>query len=184
MTEQEPERDRQKQIVEVALKVVGVALAIGLFIGIGTWLVVKSLDLDSNDVTPISNGPVGPVQTLPTTALPQPTDTPDPEATDSVPEVSASATPVDGDLILSASPLSVGSMERINLTGQWAGRDAVGLVVQRFESGAWANFGVQLQVNVGTFDTYVLTGRAGENRFRVYDPQSKTASNEVTVTVE
>lgn len=184
VTEQEPDRDRQQQIVEVALKVLGVAVAIGLFIGIGTWVVVKALDLDSNTVGPITSGPVNPVPTLPTTALPQPTVEPDPSETDSIPEVTAPATPVEGDLVLSASPLTVGPMERINLTGQWAGKDAVSLMVQRFESGTWANFGVSAQVNIGTFDTYVLTGRPGANKFRMYDPQSNTASNAVTVTVE
>jgi len=184
VTEQEPDRDRQQQIVEVALKVLGVAVAIGLFIGIGTWVVVKALDLNTDSVGPIVSGPVSPFQRLPTTALPQPTVSPDPSETDSIPEVTAPATPVAGDLVLSASPVSVGAMERINLTGQWAGKDAVSLVVQRFETGKWANFGVSAQVNIGTYDTYVLTGRPGENKFRMYDPQSNTASNAVTVTVE
>jgi hypothetical protein len=56
--------------------------------------------------------------------------------------------------------------------------------VQRFEGGKWVDFGVQANVNVGTFETYVMTGRAGDNRFRVFDPETKTASNDVTITVE
>jgi hypothetical protein len=73
--------------------------------------------------------------------------------------------------------------ERINLTGQWPGHDNESLLVQRFESGQWTDFGVQVRVNVGTFSTYVLTSRTGDQKFRVFDPGSETASNEVTVTI-
>ena len=86
-------------------------------------------------------------------------------------------------LYLTASPVMVQPMERINLTGQWPGQDNASLVVQRFENGAWSDFGVQVRVNVGTFSTYVMTGRTGDQRFRVFDPATQTASNEVTVTV-
>jgi hypothetical protein len=43
---------------------------------------------------------------------------------------------------------------------------------------------VHVTVNVGTFATYVMTGRPGDQKFRVFDPTSKTASNEVTVTID
>jgi hypothetical protein len=36
---------------------------------------------------------------------------------------------------------------------------------------------------VGTFETYVMTGREGDQKFRVFDPGAQVASNEVTVTV-
>ena len=88
-----------------------------------------------------------------------------------------------GGLYLSASPQFVKPMERINLTGQWPGHDAMGLMVQRQEDGEWVDFGVQTTVRVGTFATYILTGRPGDNVFRVYDPETETASNEVTVTI-
>ena len=92
-------------------------------------------------------------------------------------------TPGAGDLFLNASPVFVKSMERINLTGQWPGHDNVSLLVQRLEDGEWVDFGVQVQVRVGTFETYVMTGREGDNKFRLLDPESGTTSNEVTVTI-
>jgi hypothetical protein len=59
----------------------------------------------------------------------------------------------------------------------------VSLSVQRFEDGAWVDFGVQVQVRLGNFATYVETSRQGANAFRVYDPQTNTFSNQVSVTV-
>lgn len=184
MTEREPDQDRQQQIYAAVVKVVGVALAIGLAIGLGTWILVKSLGLDTVETSgqPIQVDPITP-SALPTTALPQPSETDEPEESESPEEPSFSSSPGDDKLLLSASPVFVDPMQRINLTGQWPGKDAVPLLVQRFEDGEWVDFGVQAQVKVGTFDTYVLTGREGDNKFRVFDPETNTASNAVTVTI-
>ena len=110
--------------------------------------------------------------------MPTGSDLPTPD--DTVPTTGA---PASGDLYLNASPVFVRPMEKIYLTGRWPGHDNEGLLVQRLEDGQWADFGVQTRVNVGTFDTYVMTGRSGDNKFRVVDPDTQTASNEVTVTV-
>ena len=175
------DEDRRGELATVVLKVLGVAVAVGLVIGIGAWVLVKAIGLDSPDT---ANDPsqVQPITPLPTTALPVPsaTDTSSPGTSD-LPTITPS--PGSGDLFLSAAPVIVDPMERINLTGQWPGHDNEGLLVQRFEGGKWADFGVQVRVNVGTFETYVMTGRSGDQRFRVYDPETRTASNEVTVTV-
>lgn len=184
MTEDDDRRDRQQQFYAAALKVLVVAIAIGAVIGIGTYGLVNALGLDDTD-DPASQGLVRtePITPLPTTALPVPTEIPgDPTPSGLV--TGTPTAPATGDLYLTASPQFVGPMERINLTGQWPGRDAVGLMVQRLEDGEWVDFGVQTQVSVGTFKTYVQTGREGDNVFRVYDPNSDTASNEVTVTIE
>ncbi|HET6168469.1 MAG TPA: hypothetical protein VFE07_16685 [Marmoricola sp.] len=175
------DEDRRGELATVVLKVVGVAVAIGLVIGIGAWVLVKAIGLDSPDPA-TDPSQVQPVTPLPSTALPVPSesDTSGPGTSD-LPTITPS--PGNGDLFLSAAPVIVDPMERINLTGQWPGHDNEGLLVQRFEGGKWADFGVQVRVNVGTFETYVMTGRSGDQRFRVYDPQSRTASNEVTVTV-
>ncbi len=184
MNESETDRDRQERLTAAALKVLGVAVAIGLTIGLGTWMLVKTLDLDTTEVSSLGPGPVEPRPQLPSTALPEPdgvrTSEPDPSPslTNTVPDGAA------GDLYLNASPVFVRPMERINLTGQWPGRDATSLLVQRFEDGEWVDFGIQVQVRVGSFATYVMTGREGDNKFRVYDPNSDAASNEVTVTIE
>jgi hypothetical protein len=174
-------RERQQEVTSVVLKIVGVAIAIGLVIGMGAWVLVKALGLDAADSTGPSFARVSPVNPLPSSALPQPggSDLPTPENTGLV----TPGASISGDLYLSASPVLVRPSERINLTGQWPGHDNESLLVQRFENGQWNDFGVQVGVHVGTFSTYVLTSRTGDQRFRVFDPESETASNEVTVTV-
>ena len=174
----EEKRERQRQITAVVLKILGVAVSIGLAIGIGAWVLVKAIGLDSTDAAGAGPGDIASIAPLPTTALPVPSDSTSPS-----PNPGVVTTPPSGSLYLSASPVLVKPMERINLTGQWPGHDNEGLLVQRFEDGNWADFGVQVHVNIGTFETYVMTGRAGDQRFRVYDPSTQTASNEVTVTV-
>ncbi len=176
--------ERQREIRRVLLKALGIVVAIAVVIWLGSWVMIKGLGLDDIETTgpPVKLQPVTP---LPTTALPVPSESPD--ATDdpedeTTEEPTADPSP-SGDLQLSVSPVAVGPMERINLTGQWPGHDAVGLAVQRFEGGQWIDFGVQARVKVGAFTTYIMTGRTGEQRFRMFDPGSKTASNEVTVTI-
>ena len=83
---------------------------------------------------------------------------------------------------LSASPLEVSPMERIYLTGTFPGGEGASLQVQRMEDG-WTDFPVSASVSGGTFSTYVMTGRSGENRFRVVDPASGKKSNPVRVRV-
>lgn len=83
---------------------------------------------------------------------------------------------------LSASPLEVSRMERIYLTGTFPGGEGASLQVQRMEDG-WTDFPVSASVSGGTFSTYVMTGRSGENRFRVVDPASGKKSNPVKVRV-
>ncbi len=75
-------------------------------------------------------------------------------------------------------------MERVNFTGTYKGADNIELQVQRFETGEWKDFGVQATVRVGTFETYIMTGRSGENRFRVYDPEADESSNVILVTID
>jgi hypothetical protein len=150
-------------------------------IGLGAWLLVKAIGLDSPDPAGPDAAMVEPVTPLPSSALPVPgvSDLPTPDNTGLV----TPGASVSGDLYLTASPVLVKPSERINLTGRWPGHDNESLMVQRFEAGQWADFGVQARVNVGTFETYVLTSRTGDQRFRVFDPTTDTASNEVTVTV-
>jgi hypothetical protein len=174
-------RDPRQELSVVVAKILAVAVAIGLVVGGGAWLLVKGLGLDSADTAGLT-GPVESGTPLPTTALPVPADSPQPSSTNTG-LVTGTTSPGNGQLYLSAAPVYVKPMERINLTGQWPGHDNEGLLVQRFEGGKWADFGVQVRVNVGTFETYVMTGHTGDQRFRVFDPQSDTASNEVKITV-
>lgn len=174
------ERDPRQELTAVVLKILGVAVAVGLVIGLGAWVLVKGLGLDSSDATTPGSALVDSTKPLPTTALPVPSASVPTD--DNTGLVTRTGTP-SGDLFLNASPVNVRPMERINLTGQWPGHDNEGLLVQRFEDGQWSDFGVQARVNVGTFETWVQTGRQGDQKFRVFDPETKTASNDVTVTI-
>jgi hypothetical protein len=191
VTDGEPGREREERnerIIAAVVKVVAVAVAIGVAIGLGTWVMVKSLDLNDVSSTAIGPAPVTPVNPLPTKALPQPHESSSPTdgltgvPTDYPTEI-VTPSPGNGDLFLNAAPVFVQPMERINLTGQWPGHDNVSLLVQRLENGQWVDFGVQVQVQVGTFATYVMTGQAGDNKFRVFDPETNTTSNDVAVTI-
>lgn len=84
---------------------------------------------------------------------------------------------------LSASPLSVSSMERIYLTGTYPRAEGASLQVQRLEGGSWRNFPTSTSVSGGTFSTYVMTGQSGPNKFRVVDRGAGKKSNPVTVRV-
>lgn len=172
------QQDRDELLKQTALKVLLIAAVVALVVGLGTWIVVKGLGL-SDTSAGSSGGQIAPVHPLPSTALPVPEQSL-PGNGDVSPSPHASA---NGDLHLDAAPVTVKPMQRINLTGTWAGQDNVSLSVQRLEGGTWTDFGVSVPVHVGTFETYVMTGHPGPQKFRVYDAGTKTASNEVTVTV-
>ena len=85
---------------------------------------------------------------------------------------------------LAASPLQAGTYERVNLTGTYRGAPAgASLQVERLEGSSWATFPTSATVNAGTFATYIETGRAGPNRFRVVDNSTGETSNVVVVLI-
>lgn len=186
-----PNPDRRNEIAVALGKAAAVVVVIGLVVWIGSWLMVKGLGLDqapagNTAAAPSSTAP--PVKPLPDKALPVPDDDEDASDEDEGADEDADdeaddEAAEDGEFTLEASPARVGTMERINLTGQWPGQDAVVLAVQRKQDGAWADFGVSAQVSVGTYSTWVMTGRVGEQKFRMYHPGTDTASNVVTITV-
>lgn len=189
--------ERQSEIKTVVLKFIGVVVALGVLIWIGTSVVVNSLDLDEVSTGPVGSADYGKVPELPRTALPtgptaSPTPTPSPTPTDDFlfpTDIPTSTEPpytpgVGSDgLTLTASSTTVRAGTMFRLLGEWPGKDQVSLKVQRFEDGDWVDFGVSTQVDIGTFDVDLLTSREGAQRFRVYDPVSDTASNDVTVTI-
>jgi hypothetical protein len=165
---------------------------------------VRVLGLDDSGGDDTVLGSPAPVSPLPTTALPDPDDTSSPDAeesddTDDDGYGDATGRPGDektggdrdnepGDrsnrgFELNATPAVAGPMERVNLTGTYAGQDNVALQVQRLENGTWATFPVTARVSMGTFETYVQTSQRGDNKFRVYDPDADKASNVVTITI-
>jgi hypothetical protein len=177
----------------VLLKGAAVLVGVCVVIALGTLIVVKALGLDSSGggggatTTALEPEPVSP---LPTTALPVPGKSGQPAADRTHGRSGRHAHQTRHDnrrargLHLTATPASVKPMERINLTGTYPHHDNMSLQVQRLEGGHWTDFaGVGATVDLGTFQTYVMTGRSGDNRFRVFDPASGQASNAVTVTV-
>lgn len=176
------DQERRDQ-VRGALTKAGLAL-VGLIavIAVTTYLVVNVLGL--NDTGSISRSPVDVPTPLPTTALPTPSSSADPtdEPSDYLTE---EPTITDGTLTLSASPVLVGPMERINLSGSYPGKDGITLQIQRLEEGdVWSVFPATATVKQGRFATYILTGRQGDNKFRVFDPATQTSSSPVTITIQ
>jgi hypothetical protein len=179
------QEERSDQVRNALLKALAAVVVIGVVIALGTTIVVRTLGLDESDSPgPVGAAPSEPVQPLPTTAIPVPGE--ESEEAEPTEEPSDEASPdagKKGDLQLDVSPVVARPMERVNLTGTYKGADNLELQVQRFEDGDWRDFGVTASVRVGTFETYVMTGRPGEQRFRMFDPQAKQGSNVVMVTI-
>ena len=176
------DEERSELLRGTLVKALAILVVIGVVIALGTTIVVRALGLNESDsaspVGPASSGP-GPSTPLPTTALPVPGESETPQPSDQ-PKPHAAG---QGDIQLQVTPTRARPMERVNLTGTYKGADNVGLQVQRFENGTWHDFGVETTVRVGTYETYVQTGKTGEQRFRMYDPQAKKGSNVELVTI-
>jgi hypothetical protein len=175
--------DTEKRPVLMGLvALVAVALVIGVLGGAAMLVGVKALGLDGGSDSGASDQGTGG-----TLYLPKPTDTPttEPPASETEPAPSpseTSATPAAA-IALSSAQVSVSPMQQIDLTGTYPTGEGAILQVQRFESGAWADFPVTASVSGGSFATYVQTSRPGPNKFRVIDTDTQVTSNEVTVTV-
>lgn len=85
-------------------------------------------------------------------------------------------------ITLQAFPLEASAGERITMTGVYPAGEGATLQVQRFE-GTWTDFPVSATVSGGMYNTYILTSRTGETRFRVTDKALGRSSNPVTVTI-
>ncbi|MDP3890909.1 hypothetical protein [Nocardioides sp.] len=172
---------------------VGVGLVVGLILGFATLGATKLLGVGGSSGT--SSGQATSQETLylPT---PQPTESaegpsitlaPPDEGGDTTGEDEPTEEPTEEttekEISLSAGQTSVGSMERIDLTGVYPGGEGSILMVQRMDSGSWVDFNVTVSVSGETFTTYIQTGRPGENRFRVRDTDSRLVSNVVRITV-
>lgn len=177
------DEERSTQVRGALFKALAVLAVIGVLIFLGTTIMVRALDLDEGSAPgPVGAGSNQPDTPLPTTALPVPGQ----ESGEPSDEPSASESPDEGTgpIELAISPVMARPMERVNFTGSYSGADNLQLEVQRFDDGQWTNFGVQATVRVGTFETYIMTGRTGENRFRVFDPATQQGSNVIMVTID
>jgi hypothetical protein len=177
------DEQRSEQVRTALFKALGVFVAIAVVIALGTVFMVHALGLNqSDDDGPLGASATGSPSPLPTKALPVPSQSASPSD-----QPSGDATPAeggDGDIELEVSPVIASPMERINLTGTYKGADNQVLQIQRYTDGTWTNFDAKTTVRVGTFATYIMTGRAGENRIRVFDPKANKGSNVILVTIQ
>jgi len=179
--------ERSQAVNDVIRKGAALLVTMAVLIAVGTWLFVHALGLNNSEDTGPGAGPIQPASPLPTTALTVPGGSSSPDSPTDAPTSTDTTAPPhragNKQLRLSATPLDVSPMGRINLTGTYGNRDNVSLQVQRWENGTWGDFPTSAQVSVGTFATYVQTSQSGVNRFRVYDPAAHVASNVVKITV-
>ena len=166
------DEERSAQVRGALLKALGVVVVIGVLIFLGTTIMVRALGLnDGSDTGPVGAAARRADRAAPDhgAARPRGRGKPDDEPSES--ESPDAGQP--GRIELAISPVLARPMERVNFTGTYKGADNLQLEVQRFEDGEWSDFGVQATVRVGTFETYIMTGRTGENRFRVFDPEHR-----------
>ena len=179
------DEERSAQVRSALFKALGVLVVIGVLIFLGTTIMVRALGLnEGSSPGPVGAAPDEPTKPLPTTALPDPGDKKSASPPTSPRPPSLPTRGRKGHIELAISPVMARPMERVNFTGTYQGADNQQLEVQRFDDGKWSNFGVQATVRVGTFETYIMTGRTGENRFRVFDPEPQEGSNVIMVTID
>jgi hypothetical protein len=169
---------------------IGLAALIAVALVIGG--VVSLVALGAAKVTGIDEARPEPTQ-RPSLFIPSEEPTTTPEAFPNPPRSSASPTPTRRPpaakprkrppaISLRATPRRVSANQRINLTGAYRGGQGRRLQVQRFE-GRWVDFPVTATVRGDSFRTYIFSGRAGLNRFRMLDENSGRASNAVRVVI-
>lgn len=187
----EPPEDEGRPILWGLTALVGVGVAIGLIIGLvvlaGTRLAGLG-DGGDGDGASAERSMYVPRPQKTTDAEPQITLAPDGETVTSSQSPSPTKSPSASksprkQITLSASATAVGPMERLDLTGVYPGGEGAILRVERFADGRWQDFGVTASVSNETFATYVQTGVAGPNRFRMVDTDTGLESNEIRVTV-
>ena len=182
-----------RPVVSGLLALVGVAVAVGLILGLVAVAGSKFFGIDGGQAgaqaaehsmylpTPSrTETPSGPLITL------APGDTASP--TESVPSTPDSSAPSKtkspkSKISLSAGETAVAPMQQIDLTGVYPNGEGAILQVQRFTNGSWQDFPVTASVSNQTFTTYVQTSQAGLNKFRVVDTDTGEASNPVRVQI-
>ncbi|GAA3827093.1 hypothetical protein GCM10022242_30420 [Nocardioides panacisoli] len=193
------ERDREstlRPVLNGLLALVAVALAVGMVLGGAALIGTQALGLSGGDDGSSGDSLEGESLYLPPfhkTSEGGPAITLDTQGSDRAgnggptqptDEPSDSKSPKSGQISLQTVETSVGNFEHIDLTGVYPGGEGAILQVQRFENGAWADFEATIPVSNETFSTYIQTGVAGLNRFRVIDNATGVSSNEVRVRVE
>jgi hypothetical protein len=176
--------DEKHPIAAGFTALLGIALALGLLLGIVTLVVSRVAGLGGDHGPKTSGG--GPSLYLPSPVPTQSTSgSPAGASSGGPPTVPPATSSAPAKAItLQSGQSSVGAMQRIDLSGVYPGGEGAVLQVQRMGTGsAWEDFPVTAAVSGGTFSTYVQTGRPGVQQFRVRDPDAKLVSNVVSVTV-
>jgi hypothetical protein len=180
----------ERPVLTGLLALVGVAVAVGLVLGLTALAGTRILGLGGDEATAETSG--GASMYLPqperTTAPDDPLITLDSTPTEEQTEESEPSEPESSkeeeeQISLSASQTEVSAMEQIDLTGVYPGGEGAVLQVERFTDGSWTEFPVTVSVSDETFSTYVQTSQRGINRFRVVDTDTGLMSNEVRVRI-
>jgi len=180
-----------RPVITGLLALVGVAVAVGLILGVVALVGTKFLGLDGGASSSQAAAersmylprpsrtqqPSGPLITL------APGETQPASPSSAPPKKPTRSKSPKTQISLSAGETSVSPMQQIDLTGVYPGGEGAILQVQRFTNGAWQNFPVTASVSNETFSTYVQTSQSGVNRFRVIDTDTQLESNEVKVTI-
>jgi hypothetical protein len=172
--------DEKHPVAAGLVALVTVGLLVGALLGGVTLVASRVAGLGGGDGSGAAGA--GPSLYLPT---PSATGSPAAAADTAAPTAPATTTSAAAPKIsLQTGASSVAPMERIDLSGTYAGGEGAVLQVQRQDEGdTWEDFPVTAAVSGGTFSTYVQTGRPGVQRFRVRDSDSGLVSNVVSVTV-
>ena len=196
MSHQQPDRpSHEHPIVSGLLALVGVAVAVGLVLGLVTVVGSRVLGLGSTARSDAASDQR-------TMYLPFPQRTPSPTAAQitlgpnagggtraghrpnhgAKPSATRSAAPAQR-ISLSASTTAAAPMEQFDLSGVYPGGEGAILTVQRFQDGGWSDFPATGSVGGGAFQIPVQTSQGGVNRFRVVDTDTHRHSNVVRVAI-
>lgn len=172
-----------RPVLSGLIALVAVAAVVGLVGGLAALVGSRVLGLDGDAAASGTDATSGTSLYLPEPTITSETTTPDTGASSTSEPAEPSSAATASTISLSAGQQSVSAMQQIDLTGTYPSGEGAILQVQRRENGKWSDFPVTMSVSNGTFATYVLTSRVGENRFRVIDTDKDLFSNKVVVTV-
>ena len=190
MSEQLPEGPDEHPIAVGVVALVGVAVVVGLILGLVVLAGTRVLGLDGGSDSGSTSGGrtmyLPRPEKTPTETAPQITLAPGDESSSTAqsrPSKPAKSESPRKEISLSASTTQAAPMEQFNLTGVYPGGEGAILTVQRFQDGSWQDFPATGSVSGEAFQIPVQTSQPGVNRFRVLDSDSGLQSNEIRVTI-
>lgn len=192
MSEQLPENPDGHPILSGLAALAGVAVVVGLVLGLVVVAGTSVLGLGQDGATSTSTSErsmyLPKPQKTPTETAPQYTLAPVGGAGSHTPTKKPSVKPTESasprkQITLSASTTTSAPMEQFDLTGVYPSGEGAILQVQRFEGGAWVDFNATGSVSGGTFQIPIYTSQSGVNRFRVVDSDTELESNEIRITI-